>query len=627
MDNVVITVDETTENILVSVTEGAANLAELNDTTITSPVTGESLLYNSVTETWENGTLSGSGDMLQATYDPTTVNGDAFDMDNMSEGSDTKILTAAERAEIAANTSKVSFPEAPEDGNEYARKNGAWSVVTGGGGGVTDHGALTGLNDDDHLQYHTDGRADNWLSTKSTTDVSEGINLYYTEARVSANADVTANTSKVSYTDAAKVAGIETGAQVNPTDAEIKTAYENNADTNAFTDAEKTKLSNIADGAEVNVNADWNAVSGDSEILNKPSLYDSSDFDSDFSSKDSDDLSQGTTNLYLTGAERSKLSGIETGATSDQSDSEIETAYNNQVDVVSQAEAEAGIATTVRRWTAQRVAQAIAALASGGGAVWGAITGTLSDQTDLQNALDGKSDTTHTHTASDVTDFDTEVANNTAVTANTAKVTNATHTGEVTGSGALTLGPTAITNKTLVTASSADHVLISDVSDSGNLKKALVSDLLGSGTDPDAIHDNAAGEIAAITSKATPTTSDYLLIEDAADSNNKKKITIGDLPSAGGGSSPIVSAYKTADETRTSTTSLIIDTDLQLSLEANAVYHVSIVIRTNSHSTPKFKLSPTVPTGATLKLSQDLDNISGFAFNEGKQYLIGGAGY
>ena len=39
-----------------------------------------------------------------------------------------------------------------------------------------------------------------------------------------------------------------------------------------FTSAEKTKLSGIATGAEVNVNADWNATSGDAEILNKPTI-------------------------------------------------------------------------------------------------------------------------------------------------------------------------------------------------------------------------------------------------------------------------------------------------------------------------------------------------------------------
>lgn len=33
-------------------------------------------------------------------------------------------------------------------------------VPGSGGGGVSDHGALTGLSDDDHLQYHTDARGD-----------------------------------------------------------------------------------------------------------------------------------------------------------------------------------------------------------------------------------------------------------------------------------------------------------------------------------------------------------------------------------------------------------------------------------------------------------------------------------
>ena len=52
----------------------------------------------------------------------------------------------------------------------------------------------------------------------------------------------------------------------------------------------------------------------------------------------------------------------------------------------------------------------------------------------------------------------------------------------------------------------------------------------GGGTDPNAVHVNVGGEIDGITAKATPTSSDLLIIEDAADSNNKKKITIGDLP-------------------------------------------------------------------------------------------------
>ena len=41
---------------------------------------------------------------------------------------------------------------------------------------------------------------------------------------------------------------------------------------NDFTDTLKTKLDGIQDGAEVNVNADWNATSGDAQILNKPTI-------------------------------------------------------------------------------------------------------------------------------------------------------------------------------------------------------------------------------------------------------------------------------------------------------------------------------------------------------------------
>jgi len=39
-----------------------------------------------------------------------------------------------------------------------------------GGGGVTEHGELTGLEDDDHAQYHTDARGDTKYYTKAQTD-------------------------------------------------------------------------------------------------------------------------------------------------------------------------------------------------------------------------------------------------------------------------------------------------------------------------------------------------------------------------------------------------------------------------------------------------------------------------
>jgi hypothetical protein len=53
------------------------------------------------------------------------------------------------------------------------------------------------------------------------------------------------------------------------------------------------------------------------------------------------------------------------------------------------------------------------------------------------------------------------------------------------------------------------------------------------GADGTAIHDNVAGEINAIGEKASPVGTDLIIIEDSADSNNKKKVQITNLPAGG----------------------------------------------------------------------------------------------
>jgi hypothetical protein len=73
----------------------------------------------------------------------------------------------------------------------------------------------------------------------------------------------------------------------------------------------------------------------------------------------------------------------------------------------------------------------------------GIATGATANSSDA--TLLARANHTGTQTAATISDFDTEVANNTAVAANTAKVTNATHTGDVTGSTALTIANDAVT--------------------------------------------------------------------------------------------------------------------------------------------------------------------------------------
>lgn len=76
------------------------------------------------------------------------------------------------------------------------RFDGSLWVSSVGSGGVTDHGVLTGLVDDDHSQYLTQARADTRYYTESEVDaalagksafIHDHDSRYYTESEVSAS--------------------------------------------------------------------------------------------------------------------------------------------------------------------------------------------------------------------------------------------------------------------------------------------------------------------------------------------------------------------------------------------------------------------------------------------------------
>lgn len=64
----------------------------------------------------------------------------------------------------------------------------------------------------------------------------------------------------------------------------------------------------------------------------------------------------------------------------------------------------------------------------------------------------------------------------------------------------------------------------------GSLTGSYPNPGVADGADGTAIHDNVSGEISALTDKATPVGGDFLLIEDSAASNAKKRINISNLP-------------------------------------------------------------------------------------------------
>lgn len=64
------------------------------------------------------------------------------------------------------------------------------------------------------------------------------------------------------------------------------------------------------------------------------------------------------------------------------------------------------------------------------------------------------------------------------------------------------------------------------------ITESQISDL--SHVDPNAIHDNVASEISVVTEKVTPISGDFILIEDSAAGNIKKRVQIGNLPTGSG---------------------------------------------------------------------------------------------
>lgn len=82
-----------------------------------------------------------------------------------------------------------------------------------GGGGVTDHGALTGLSDDDHAQYHNDARGD--ARYAPVAHVGAGSTAH-------ANAVAAGAAGFMTGADKTKLDGIATAATANASDASLR---------------------------------------------------------------------------------------------------------------------------------------------------------------------------------------------------------------------------------------------------------------------------------------------------------------------------------------------------------------------------------------------------------------------
>lgn len=130
--------------------------------------------------------------------------------------------------------------EAPKDGKQYARQNGVWSVVN-----IPVEGK--GLSTNDYV----------------TADKTKVTNI--NEVVEAATKNITATGISITLDKRNLVTNVVENIELNLPASTTALA-------GLMLPSDKTKLNGIAAGAEVNVNADWNATEGDALILNKPTL-------------------------------------------------------------------------------------------------------------------------------------------------------------------------------------------------------------------------------------------------------------------------------------------------------------------------------------------------------------------
>lgn len=147
--------------------------------------------------------------------------------------------------------------EAPKDDKQYARQNGVWTVVN-----IPEVDFTEVYNAIDTKVDKVEGKS---LSTNDyvTADKTKVTNI--NEVIEAAAKNITATDISITLDKRNLVTNVVENIELNLPASTTALA-------GLMLPSDKTKLNGIAAGAEVNVNADWNATEGDALILNKPTL-------------------------------------------------------------------------------------------------------------------------------------------------------------------------------------------------------------------------------------------------------------------------------------------------------------------------------------------------------------------
>jgi len=285
-------------------------ISEMNDVTLTSLATGEFLQYNGAV--WVN-VVPDTDDITEGTnlfYTQTRFDTafTAKDTDDLTEGSTNLYYTDARVSSYLTTNSYAtqSYVDSAVDAeNELSEMNDV-SITTLTTSQFLQYNGANWVNitiDTDDVAegtnlYYTSTRFDTDFSGKTTTDLTEGTNLYYTTARFDtafsgkSTTDLTEETN-LYYTDARVSSYLTT----------------NSYATQSYVD---TEIANLVDSAPATLDTlnELAAALGDdanfsttitNSIATKLAITDfSTYFNTDFALKDTDDLTEGATNLYFT---------------------------------------------------------------------------------------------------------------------------------------------------------------------------------------------------------------------------------------------------------------------------------------------------------------------------------------
>jgi hypothetical protein len=281
-------------------------------------------------------------DIVGAMFSSNTESGITVSYEDGDGTIDLTVATQSDNNFTTTLLNKLNAIEASADVTDTANVTSAGalmdsevsnlSFVKGLTKGISDGNVLTAndaVADNDFLRIDgTEVEGRTAAEVRSDLNVEDGATADQTASEIKTLVDSASDSNVFTDADHSKLDGIEASATADQTNAEIRTAVEAASDSNVFTDADHSKLNAIEASADVTDTANVTSAGAlmDSELT---SIADVKALDQSVVSGASPTF--GTANMtdasnkrFMTDAQETKLDSVESNATADQTDEEIQ---------------------------------------------------------------------------------------------------------------------------------------------------------------------------------------------------------------------------------------------------------------------------------------------------------------